>query len=514
MLKKLKKIREISELQAKARGNSFENVLAKQIGVDLIASLIAKAFKLEKVQEVTAKEKATAKKILKEKYGIDVKKQDDEYYSAGLPDKKRSSANRPVNDIKKTVMVMAESVQFISTNIKELQETSNKILNVLRGNVLGEVSDLMPNQTSAAGASVPYNMEKTESGILLPTSKSAGVKEVKKQPATETVKKKKTSKPAPITAVSKKQSEKSQTLKERMVSVLGLIYPQISDIFSNSSPKPKRSTNSLQPMSNNVASDGLQPALTGIAKNQPVTSTIEPDELQLLLKHALKTAIEEIKKEDPTFFNDGSSGGSGLGDVLGSALGSMIGGRNNKRKPTPRTPKTATKAAGKTIFKSALKKLPIIGAVAGLGFAASRAMSGDWSGAAMEAGSGLVGTLPGLGTAASIGIDAALAAKDAGLIGSGAAIVPPKPQTALSSAVPTSTGAEIIDMNRRIQSGEVAVRTAPPGPPVVQRIVNNTVLPQKTDKENIRVGNSENTFNRLIEQDFNHPSTYSTFNMG
>lgn len=74
--------------------------------------------------------------------------------------------------------------------------------------------------------------------------------------------------------------------------------------------------------------------------------------------------------------------------------------------------KNASKVAGKSLLKSAVKKIPIIGALAGLGFAASRAMSGDWTGAALEAGSGIAGSLPGLGTAASVGMDAALAARD------------------------------------------------------------------------------------------------------
>ena len=39
-------------------------------------------------------------------------------------------------------------------------------------------------------------------------------------------------------------------------------------------------------------------------------------------------------------------------------------------------------------------------------------MSGDISGAAMEVASGAASTIPGAGTAASVGIDAALAAKD------------------------------------------------------------------------------------------------------
>jgi hypothetical protein len=80
--------------------------------------------------------------------------------------------------------------------------------------------------------------------------------------------------------------------------------------------------------------------------------------------------------------------------------------------------KSAANVAGKAVGKSLLKKIPVIGLLAGGAFAASRAMSGDWSGAGMELASGAASTIPGVGTAASIGIDAALAAKDAGMFDS------------------------------------------------------------------------------------------------
>ena len=70
------------------------------------------------------------------------------------------------------------------------------------------------------------------------------------------------------------------------------------------------------------------------------------------------------------------------------------------------------KNLGKAGIKSIGKKIPIVGTLLGLGFAAQRAMKGDWLGAGMELTSGLVSNLPGVGTAASLGIDAALAAKD------------------------------------------------------------------------------------------------------
>jgi len=74
--------------------------------------------------------------------------------------------------------------------------------------------------------------------------------------------------------------------------------------------------------------------------------------------------------------------------------------------------KTVGKTATKAVGKSLLKKIPLIGALAGVGFAISRAAKGDYAGAALELASGAASTIPGLGTAASVAIDAGLAARD------------------------------------------------------------------------------------------------------
>jgi len=74
--------------------------------------------------------------------------------------------------------------------------------------------------------------------------------------------------------------------------------------------------------------------------------------------------------------------------------------------------KTATKAASKGLLKSAIKKIPILGAIAGIGFALSRLAQGDVVGAGMEIASGAASIVPGAGTAASVAIDAGLMARD------------------------------------------------------------------------------------------------------
>jgi hypothetical protein len=76
------------------------------------------------------------------------------------------------------------------------------------------------------------------------------------------------------------------------------------------------------------------------------------------------------------------------------------------------TGKTAAKNAGKFGLKSALKKIPLLGLAFGGAFAAQRALEGDFAGAGLELASGAAGAIPGVGTGASLGIDALLAASD------------------------------------------------------------------------------------------------------
>ena len=63
-------------------------------------------------------------------------------------------------------------------------------------------------------------------------------------------------------------------------------------------------------------------------------------------------------------------------------------------------------------LKTVLKKIPLVSILAGGIFAAQRAIAGDYTGAGLELASGIVGTVPGAGTAASLTLDAALIARD------------------------------------------------------------------------------------------------------
>jgi muramidase (phage lysozyme) len=109
--------------------------------------------------------------------------------------------------------------------------------------------------------------------------------------------------------------------------------------------------------------------------------------------------------------------GSGrTGARLGIAIGGKLAGGFGARMGAKLGAQTVGKVAGGALAKSLGKKIPLVGLGLGAVFAAQRAMQGDFLGAGLELASGAASTVPGIGTAGSVGIDAALAARDMGVV--------------------------------------------------------------------------------------------------
>jgi hypothetical protein len=70
------------------------------------------------------------------------------------------------------------------------------------------------------------------------------------------------------------------------------------------------------------------------------------------------------------------------------------------------------KLGAKAVGKSLLKKIPVIGLLAGVGFGLQRALKGDFTGAALELASGAASMIPGIGTGVSVALDAGIATRD------------------------------------------------------------------------------------------------------
>ena len=107
-------------------------------------------------------------------------------------------------------------------------------------------------------------------------------------------------------------------------------------------------------------------------------------------------------------------GAARTGTRLGAALGGRMLGGFGARMGAKLGSKTIGKVAGGALAKSLGKKIPLVGLGLGAIFAAQRAMKGDLLGAGLELASGAASTVPGIGTAGSVGIDAALMARDMG----------------------------------------------------------------------------------------------------
>ena len=123
-----------------------------------------------------------------------------------------------------------------------------------------------------------------------------------------------------------------------------------------------------------------------------------------------------------------TAGRAGLQAAGGFAAGGLgLGARTGARR-------AGVKLGGAVLLRG-LKKIPFLGALMGIGFGAQRAMRGDLLGAGMEVASGVASILPGAGTAASLGIDAALVARDMG-----GASAPSTPASAATGGITTQEG--------------------------------------------------------------------------
>jgi hypothetical protein len=76
-----------------------------------------------------------------------------------------------------------------------------------------------------------------------------------------------------------------------------------------------------------------------------------------------------------------------------------------------------------------------------------------------------------------------------------------------------NTGQQIVDQNQKRIEIQNAERVEIPSQ-TVNNINSTQVIPVPSTKKTIEVHNQENTFNRLLAQEFDHPATYASMNMG
>ncbi|WJE88051.1 peptidase [Phage C48C1] len=110
-------------------------------------------------------------------------------------------------------------------------------------------------------------------------------------------------------------------------------------------------------------------------------------------------------------------------EKVGQAAGAIKGAATEKVGQAAGAIKGAAKGSGKAIASgaakmlggTALKSIPIVGALAGIGFGMSSLLKGDPVAAGLHVASGLTSVIPGLGTAASVALSGAATAREMGV---------------------------------------------------------------------------------------------------
>ena len=123
------------------------------------------------------------------------------------------------------------------------------------------------------------------------------------------------------------------------------------------------------------------------------------------------------------------------------------------------------KALAKAGGRSALKKIPLIGAALGTAFAIDRLRKGDFLGAGLEFSSGMLGLVPGLGTSLGFGIDGFLLARDLGM-------TPMAKGGLLSAATPVIAGERGREAIAPLEGSEGQIAGSVFGDATAQSLVN------------------------------------------
>lgn len=503
------------DLRKKAGGRkrTFFNIAAALTGDENISRIISEKFD-EKYSQAEVEE---AKQALRDEFGIkepDEKKEEPK--NEELFERYFQPITESIKGIMKVVDQTAEDIKKSQTSISSIANmlvpTINNLAGVLAGkNESGKsVAERLKPMTipDEEGKEYLYYPDAPEGRQLYEKGKSGTAGRIASKKVQRSLK----------GAISNMMRESSNAAVKRSSMIEGPQDEVILEILSGVKKLLNEETAYRKTEMERLMAD-LKVALK--PKGEENLVNLEPDDQKKELKSIVKKALKEFVDENPDAFNEEGGGGI-LGNILG-ALGLTAGLKKlggglgkiatklglkkgvealGKEIVEEAGEKAAVKVAEKTALKTIVKKVPLVGAIAGLLFGTNRAMQGDWTGAAMEVGSGLAGSVPMVGTGIGLGLDAALIARDLGM---GAALVTEKKSE--------PTGQQIIDQNRRKieinRADEVTIPTQ-----TVNQFSTTSVIPVPAKDKSISVNNPDNTFNRLLAQEFNHPSTYSSLTMG
>ena len=159
---------------------------------------------------------------------------------------------------------------------------------------------------------------------------------------------------------------------------------------------------------------GLASALTpGIVKKGLVSTIAKGKDV------AETIAIKGMYAKDAVTSSIKSIPGAGLKAAKTVAGGAATVAGNASKSAAGGVFKAASTIGKKATLGAAAKAIPGLGILAGVGFGINSLMNGDPVAAGLHVASGIAGVIPGIGTAASLGLTGAAVARESGMLGGG-----------------------------------------------------------------------------------------------
>jgi hypothetical protein len=519
-----KRLRQIASGRGRETGKSkFLSVLAAAaFGDSSLTEQISKRYS----QKYSNEEIQEAKKVLEEEFGVKKKEDQDEL----IAKKFRETIKEEISPIEKAVAGIAKSVDSLEQDIERTNRsiksisdnligTINKTLTVLAGGKgdLDRTPDKMKPVSVAdeEGKEYLYYPDAPPGRQLYEKSKTGTAGRI----ASKEVQRELESEIKRINRESDLQPVRAGTGDANVDSIVD----QIKVLLEEESMFRKRDMEKL-----------IGDLQTSLAEREKYTILgVEPDEQEVIMANAMKKALDktlynalkDVFDKNPELLSGGL-----LSGLLGVGLGAAGMGAGSAALTA-----AGSAAAGATAAKTGiLSKLasavsvPVLGALAatgaifggidyGLKQSGDKAIRNISRGSAQDIATAIQVPKYGPYTLQELermAVDDPLLRTKLDKAKQLAGIVKlsSKPDLALSQPERTM-GQQIVDQNQRrieIQSAdsvEIPAQT-------VTNFTNNSVIPIPSGKKSIEVHNNENTFNRLLAQEFDHPSTYASMNMG
>ena len=520
-------------------------ITAAVFGSKDLTDIVRKRFQ----DKYTKEEIEEAKKTLREEFGVKKKKDD-----AVSIKKFRSVVNKELNPIKDSIFGIAESVTKIGEEVKDVSKKFG-VLNDRFKSMTTTVT-LMFGIISARGGELNSMAEKMKPMTVTDKEGQEYLYYPDAPPGRQLYEKSKTGTAGRIASKKVqrqldseiKRLNREENLKPVKASTgdssVDSILDQMKILFEEESMFRKRD---MEQLFGNLL-DTLEKRES--AKLKPAMASafdFESDEQQAILTKALEKALQKIVNKNPDLFQ---SSGGGILDI-------RPGGSNKNTTPGPPVPsspngKPTTPDEKGGIFKrikdfgpAALSLLGSYGkgattalaSTAALGIAGATAVSGAIFGAIdyglKESGNKAIqniskGSAQDIATAIQVPKYGAYTLQELERMASenpelktkleqakviAGLVKASKPPQLVLSPKRNNVGQEIVDQNQKRIEIQSAERVEIPSQ-TVNNINSTQVIPVPATKKTIEVHNQENTFNRLLAQEFDHPATYANMNMG